>query len=220
MSYLHIDSVVKYYKSRKILRNIYLSCSTGDIIGLLGSNGSGKSTLLKIVFGVLNSESKFVKIDDKILKDVYGRRNLINYLPQDSFLPKNIKVARLIGLFCDKEGRDQLLKNDIIKPFLPKKSNSLSGGEKRLVEVFMLLHTKAKFILLDEPFNGISPIYRNHIKMMIQEKSKTKGFIITDHDYRNILDVSNRIEFLHEGRLQEIEQLQDLVKLGYLNKVH
>ena len=99
---------------------------------------------------------------------------------------------------------------------LGKKSNQLSGGEKRLLEIFLIIHSNAKYVLIDEPFNGIAPIYKEVIKNLIKEQSKNKGFIITDHDYWNILDLSTRIILMHDGGTKEIKSKDELEYLGYI----
>lgn len=218
MSKLHVDSVIKNYDYKTILRNIFLTCETGEIIGLLGSNGSGKSTLLKIIFGIVPSENKFVRVDDKVILKLFDTRNLIKYLPQEGFLLKNIKVKYIVKLFCGIRNSKNVLGVELISSLINQKCKDLSGGEKRFLEIVMILNTTSKIILLDEPFNGISPIYREKIKEILKEKSKTKGIIITDHDYLNIMDVSTRLELLHEGSLTKIENKEELIKWEYLRR--
>lgn len=216
MTKLHVDSVIKSFGTKQVLTDIYLSCQKGEIIGLLGRNGSGKSTLLKIIFGSLTAERKFVKIGDKIINGLFANRNLVSYLPQDHFLPNHIIVSRIISLFCDK-GNALLLKNDaLIMPMLLKKSGQLSGGEKRLLEILLIVHSNAKYILIDEPFNGVAPIYKEVIKEHIKEQSKSKGFIVTDHDYRNILEISTRIILMHDGGTKAISSKEELSLWGYI----
>lgn len=213
---MQVDSVMKAYGKKQILTDVFLTCGQGEIIGLLGRNGSGKSTLLKIIFGSLSADQKFVKIDDKINNGIFDNRDLIKYLPQDNFTPNHIKIATIISLFCDKENGSLIKSNQWIKPMLGKKSNQLSGGEKRLLEILLIIHSNAKFVLIDEPFNGIAPIYKEVIKSMIIEQSKNKGFIITDHDYRNILDISSRIILIHDGGTKEIKNIVELEYWGYI----
>lgn len=215
MEYLHIDSVSKTYESKLVLNNIFLSCSTGEVIGLLGRNGSGKSTLLRIIFGQLNADFKFQKINNKIINSFSRSSKHIKYLPQESFLPNGVKVSTLIKLFNIKKNKIQF--DDFLGPYYNKKTNHLSTGEKKLLEVFIILNTRAKFILLDEPFKAISPVNKKLVKELIREKSKNKGIILTDHDYLNILDVSNRIELLHNGNLKKITKKEELTQYGYLN---
>jgi ABC-type multidrug transport system ATPase subunit len=218
MKNLHIDSIRKSYYDKLVLSDIFLSCRQGEIVGLLGRNGSGKSTLLKIIFGIESAENKFVRVDNKVLKSFADSSKLINYLPQDNFLPKEIKVQNIIKLFLPKKRRTQLVKNVFIKPLLQKKFKVLSGGEKRILEVLLLLNSEADFILLDEPFNGVSPIIRDHIMKIINDEKPNKGFIITDHDYANVLKVSDRILFLNNASLKEITEKKELIKHGYLTK--
>lgn len=214
---MHVDSVIKSFGSRQVLTDIFLSCSKGEIIGILGRNGAGKSTLLKIIFGSLMADQKFVKIGDKIIKGLFDNRNLVNYLPQNHFLPNHIKVATIISLFCDKGNASSIKANDLIKPMLSKKSKQLSGGEKRLLEILLIIHSNARYILIDEPFNGIAPIYKEDIKTLIKEQSKNKGFIITDHDYKNILDIATRIILIHDGGTKEIIKKEELEYWGYIS---
>lgn len=218
MNILHIDSVTKSYGDKIILSDVFLSCKIGEIKGLIGRNGSGKSTLLKIVFGTEKAEFKFVRIGNKIIVNISDGRNLINYLPQDNFLPNNISVKSLINLFLDKDNRKIVSENEYVRPLLRKKNQHLSGGEKRIVEILLIVHSNAEYILLDEPFNGVSPIMRDYIIEYIKKMKSSKGFIITDHDYENVLNLAEKIIFLQNGFLKEIKNKSELVELGYLTK--
>ncbi|MEX2350316.1 MAG: ATP-binding cassette domain-containing protein [Flavobacteriaceae bacterium] len=218
MNKLHIDSVTKSYNNKVILSDVFISCRKEEIIGLIGRNGSGKSTLLKIVFGTEKSDSKFVKIGNTFIRNISDGRNLINYLPQDNFLPNNISIRSLINLFLEKENSNVLFNNEHIKPLLNKKNQDLSGGEKRIVEILLIIHSKAEYILLDEPFNGVSPIIRDYIIEYIKSNKSSKGYIITDHDYENVINLADRIVFLQNGFLKEIKDKSELVELGYLTR--
>ncbi len=218
MNKLHVDSVTKSYNNKVILSDVFISCQKGEIKGLIGRNGSGKSTLLKIVFGTEKADFKFVRIGNKIIRNMSDGRNLINYLPQDNFLPNNISIRALINLFLQKESRQVLFENEFIKPLLSKKNQNLSGGEKRIVEILLIIHSKAKYILLDEPFNGVSPIIRDYIIEYIKINKSSKGYIITDHDYENVISLADSIVYLQNGFLKEIKNKSELVDLGYLTK--
>lgn len=215
MNSLHVDSVIKSYGTRQVLTDIYVSCTKGEIIGLLGRNGSGKSTLLKIIFGSLSADAKFIRIGNQLITGLYDNRKLVNYLPQHSCMPNHLKVSTIISLFCDKRNAALVIANEHIKPLLNKRSKQLSGGEKRIVEIFMLIHSDAKYILIDEPFNGIDPLLKEEIKSLIRTHSATKGFIVTDHDYRNILDIATKILLLHDGGTKPIAKKEDLSYWGY-----
>ncbi|EKF54678.1 ABC transporter ATP-binding protein [Galbibacter marinus] len=215
MNSLHVDNVVKSFNGKVILSDVFLSCQKGEIKGLIGRNGSGKSTLLKIIFGTVRADSKFVRIGDKVIKNITYGRNLINYMPQDSFLPNNISIKDLINLFLHKENRKSVLEDDYIRPLLNKKNQALSAGERRIIEVLLLINSNAEFILLDEPFNGVSPIVGDYIIDCIKKMKSSKGFIVTDHDYERVMSLADSIVYLQNGYLKKINNKSELLKLGY-----
>lgn len=216
MNDLHVDSVVKSYGDRTVLTDVYISCKCGEIVGLLGRNGSGKSTLLKIIFGSLGARSRFVMVGDRQLKGVGDGAHFIKYLPQESFLPNNIKVRTIIKMFCSDCEAQSLSEHQVIQPILNKRSSDLSGGERRLLEVMLIISSDADYILIDEPFNGMSPNCVEIIKQMIRDCSARKGFIITDHSYRNILDIATRVVLIYDGGTKDIAGESDLKTWGYI----
>ncbi|WP_298502813.1 ATP-binding cassette domain-containing protein [uncultured Maribacter sp.] len=216
MKKLHVDSITKSYDNKVLLSDIFISCEIGEIKGLLGRNGCGKSTLLKIIFGIENSDSKFVRIGDKVIQNVSHGRGLLNYLPQENFLPNDVRVKSLITLFLSKENRNIVLENFYVKPLWNKKVKHLSGGEKRIIEILLVIHSQAKYLLLDEPFNGVSPLMVDYIIAYIKKMKIDKGIIITDHDYENVIKVSDTVSFLKDGYLKELKDNKQLVELGYL----
>jgi ABC-type lipopolysaccharide export system ATPase subunit len=213
---LEVDSVRKNFGTNQVLTDISLRCKPGDIIGLLGRNGSGKSTLLKIIFGTLYTNEKFIRINNSILNRPFTTRNIIAYLPQDNFLPKNITVRKTIETFIECNKRQEFQDDEVLSKVLDTKIRNLSGGESRYLEVKLLLNRDFPFVLLDEPFNGISPVHIDLIKKMITKKSLLTGIILTDHDYRNVLDVANRYYLLFDGGLKKINNRQDLIDWGYV----
>ncbi|WP_452601411.1 ATP-binding cassette domain-containing protein [Pontimicrobium sp. MEBiC06410] len=216
MTGLHIDSLTKSYNNRMLLSDIFISCKKGEIKGLIGRNGSGKSTLLKIIFGTEKADSKFVRAGGKVIKTVADGRHLINYLPQNNFLPNNVTIASLIKLFLPKTQSSIVLNNEHVKPLLYKRNQDLSGGEKRIIEILLIIHSNAQFILLDEPFNGVSPIIREYIISYINTMKASKGFIITDHDYENVINLADTIVFLNNGFLKPIKDKSELMEFGYI----
>lgn len=218
MNGLYVDSVLKSFGDKQVLTDIFVSCQPGEIIGLLGRNGSGKSTLLKIIFGSLRADYKFVKVEDKRITGLRDRKNLISYLPQHHFLPDHVKINTAIALFCTKENAALIIDHHLMKPLLKKRSKQLSGGERRLVEIFLIIYSNAKYVLIDEPFNGLAPVYKEDVKELIRSQSAEKGFIITDHDYRNILDIATRILLVHDGGTKEIDDNEELKYWGYISE--
>ena len=217
MSKLHIDSITKSFGEKDILKDIYLSCETGNISGLLGRNGSGKSTLFQIIFGSIKGDTQYIKLNNTILQNQFDRKNKIAYLPQYSFLPRNIKIKNLINLFCDKENSAKIFQSEFVQPFLNETPNTLSSGELRIVEVLLIIYSKAEFILLDEPFHSLSPKVVAEIKTIIKQQTH-KGFIISDHQYHDVLDISDDIFLLSDGHLKPIKDLTELKRFNYLTK--
>jgi len=213
---LEVDSIRKAFGDKQVLTDIALKCQPGDIIGLLGRNGSGKSTLLKIIFGTLFTDYKFIRINDEILDQPFKTKNIISYLNQDNFLPKNITVKQVVEIYSDDLDQKGFLEDEVLTKVLGTKIRNLSGGESRYLEVKLILTLDSLFVLLDEPFNGISPLHIEIVKNMIIDKSVKKGIILTDHDYRNVLDVANKYYLLFDGGLKPIKTKQDLIDWGYV----
>jgi ABC-type lipopolysaccharide export system ATPase subunit len=213
---LEVDSIRKSFGDNQVLTDIALACQPGDIIGLLGRNGTGKSTLLKIIFGSLFTDYKFIRINDKVFAKPYKSKGIISYLPQDNFLPKNILVNKVVEIYSDRVDQKKILEDEVLSKVARTKIGNLSGGELRYLEVKLLLNLDSIFVLLDEPFNGISPLQVELIKTMILSKSTHKGIILTDHDYRNVLDVANKYYLLFDGGLKSVKTKQDLIDWGYV----
>jgi ABC-type multidrug transport system ATPase subunit len=215
MSRLHADSIIKYYGDLRVLSDVFIHCEQGEIVAIMGRNGCGKSTLMKIIFGSLTADNKFVRVGSKLIKNVSDSYGLISYLPQDHFLPGHISIKKIISLFCNGYDHDALLANPLVNPFLSQKSKLLSDGELRLIEILLILHSPSQYLLLDEPFNGLSPRFIDIVKELISQK-KDKGIIMTDHDYRNVMDIADRIVLISNGSARQIKDLNELRLYGYL----
>lgn len=216
MKGLHVDSVRKFYGNRQVLNDVFISCEPGEIVGLFGRNGSGKSTLLKIIFGCLQADNKYVRVDGKKTTNLADTKNLIQYLPQQNFLPANVKVKQLIECFNSPAAAGELIAHELVSPWLSSRPNQMSGGELRILEVMMIMFSETPYVLLDEPFNGISPLNIAAVKEIILSKSKDKGVIVSDHDYRNVLDISTRNILMDNGNTKVVKVREDLISLGYL----
>lgn len=210
-----VDSIELNYNGKIILQDIYLDCKPTAITGLLGRNGCGKSSLLKIIFGSLNPSFKHITINGKTIEKGYTNR--IAYLPQHHFLPTNTTLNKLAKLLVDPKDWDEFAEHEIYKKYLLKKANQLSGGEIRQLETLMILYCKADYILLDEPFIHLSPIQAEEFKEIICKRSQVKGIVVTDHQYYNILEISDKIILLNNGCTKQIKNTEDLITYGYLN---
>ncbi len=219
MHTLKVDSIQLQFNGRKILQDVYLQCKQGEIVGLLGRNGSGKSSLLKIIFGTLMPDYKYVGIDDKYIKKGY-LNNRIAYLPQHNYLPKGIKINTLAKMLVDEFYWDEFTGLPIYQNHYQKTVAELSGGELRKLETMMIVYNKADFILLDEPFTHISPIQTEEFKPILRRCAQRKGIIVTDHQYYNVLDISDRIILLNNGSTKPINDIDELVSYCYISNIN
>lgn len=217
--HLTIDSVnFKYKNQNSLLSGVYLDVEKGNIIALFGRNGSGKTTLLNIIFGTLKTFSKNLVINNKNIEKAYTKDKIIAYMPQKSFVPMTLTVKKAIDLFLDKSKRGEIYFDDRINKILNSKIYNISGGEKRYLEFLLIMALDRHFVILDEPFSQIEPIYSKKMKEIIREHSRNKGIIITDHDYYSVLDVANKLILITQGKTKEIKNKDDLIKYGYLSK--
>ncbi|MFC1538098.1 ATP-binding cassette domain-containing protein [Candidatus Latescibacterota bacterium] len=217
MHELEISSVMHTFGMKKLLSDVYLKVQTGEIIGLLGRNGSGKTTLMNIIFGILKPDSRIIRFDGQYFKRLYTEKNTISFLPQHTFIPRDLSVEKAITLMGETTGiTHRISENRIINSLLKKKIRELSDGELRFLEIFLILESDSEFSLLDEPFTGLAPIYQEQIQEKIKMTGKRKGLIITDHMYRNVLDICDKIVLLKNGMTIEIKDKSQLIEFEYL----
>lgn len=217
MQELYIDSVAHRYGKDYVLNNVYLTCTIGEIVGLLGRNGSGKSTLLKIIFGSIQPDYMHMRINGTQVKRAYLTSKL-SYLPQHFFIPANLRVRQLVSLYTHKY-RDELFVQDIIRENMDRVMADLSGGQRRLIEFMLVLYSDSDFVLLDEPFTQLAPIVIEEMQEQLIKFKMFKGIIFTDHYYQQILATASRIVLLHNGCNYKINGVEDLQLHGYLNDI-
>ncbi|NET23825.1 MAG: ATP-binding cassette domain-containing protein [Okeania sp. SIO1H5] len=211
ISQLEIDSVRHQVGGRTILSGIYLSLSRGDVHGLLGLNGSGKSTILGGIFGSITLDSINVRIDGVPVAPAYKDRK-IGFLPQFPILPLGMKVEYLFHMFTGMGP----IEDDRIESIKHQRVSELSGGQRRYLEAYLTLMGPSRFVLLDEPFSGIEPIFTDAIGALIRRASEDKGILLTDHDYRTVLNYSKTCDLLLRGELLSFKTEDELRSLGYL----
>ncbi len=213
---LEADNIELSFEDKKILYGVYIKAEIGKITGLLGRNGCGKTCLLRIIFGDLNSKYKNIRINSNHHKKDLYTSNIIAYLPQHQLLPKTLKLTKAFKQFdVDWSAFTQIF--DSFSIYKNARTNELSSGELRVVETYLILNSGKAIILLDEPFSFIAPLYVEKFKLLIQEKKKQVAIIITDHFYRDILEISDSIYFLNNGYSKLIKTKKDLENEGYLN---
>ncbi|MEC4725619.1 LPS export ABC transporter ATP-binding protein [Shewanella sp. D64] len=217
MSSLTLKAVnlAKSYKNRAVVQDVSLTVKTGQIVGLLGPNGAGKTTTFYMVVGLVQSDKGriFINDDDLTLDPMHLRaRKGIGYLPQEASIFRKLSVRDNIMAVLetrdelDKNAREEqlehLLEEFHITHIRDSQGMSLSGGERRRVEIARALAANPKFILLDEPFAGVDPISVIDIKKIIlQLKSRGLGVLITDHNVRETLDVCEHAYIVSHGNL-------------------
>lgn len=213
---LEADGVQLEFGLRKILSDIYLKCETGSITGLLGRNGEGKTCLLNIIYGSLEAGSKSIRFDNVSVFEAYKRPDLLGYLPQFNFVPESLRLKKVF--------RDFELLYDEFETIFPEFSGrrnesigGLSGGQRRLTEVYLMTKSRARFVMLDEPFSHLSPLYIEKIMELLTEEKKNKGFLVTDHLYRHVCGISDAIYLLKSGKSHLIKNMKDIEILGYAN---
>jgi ABC-type multidrug transport system ATPase subunit len=214
MQNLYIDSVAHRYGVNKILNNVYLSCNVGEITGLLGRNGSGKSTLLKIMFGSVKPDYMHMKLNDQLVTRAYLTGDIV-YLPQHFFIPGHLKIKQLVSIYTNTY-RAELQNVAFISEHRNTALQELSAGERRLTELLLILYSDSTFILLDEPFGQLSPLLIEKMKEHLQKFKHYKGIVLTDHSYRHILDIADKVVLLHNGCNYTINTLEDLQLHGYI----
>jgi ABC-type lipopolysaccharide export system ATPase subunit len=212
---LEVDGIQLEFDGRKILSDVYLKCETGTITGLLGRNGSGKSCLMRIIYGTLNCD-KSVRFDTIAQRAAFKSPDLLQYLPQFNFIPKQLSLKRI---FKDYELDYPSFENQFpeFQSKLRSSAGSLSGGELRLVELYIIVRSTAQFVLLDEPFTHLNPIQIEKIKEILLEEKANKGLLISDHMYQHVIGMSDSLYILSNGKTHLTNNINEMIRLGYTN---
>ncbi|MDR3008010.1 MAG: ATP-binding cassette domain-containing protein [Sphingobacterium sp.] len=213
---LYIDSLSFSRGGKNIITNLYLTCGPNDVVGIVGRNGSGKSTLMNIIFGQTKPDFAFMRCNGVKFEKGYQTKEIV-YLPQGGFLPRELLLSEALRFFEIDD--PDLLELPFIQQNFKNRLSSLSLGMIRFFETLLILHTKHSFSLLDEPFIGLSPIYIDLIKEHIQLVKHRKGILISDHYFRQVMDISDRLYLLKDSRLIQVFSEDDLVFGGYLNHI-
>ena len=214
MATLHTSDLTKSYSGRTVVKGVNLDISSGEVVGLLGPNGAGKTTTFSMVVGLTAPDTGRVLLDGADVTDdpMYVRaRKGIGYLPQEASIFRGLSVednimAILETLPLDAGGRrtrrTELLAELGLTPLAKSPAYTLSGGERRRVEITRALVVSPKFMLLDEPFAGIDPIAVTDIqKIIFHLKGRGIGVLITDHNVRETLRITDRAYIVHDGAI-------------------
>jgi lipopolysaccharide export system ATP-binding protein len=213
MSRLQAESLQKRYQKRQVVDGVSLSVESGEVVGLLGPNGAGKTTSFYMIVGLIRADQGRVLLDGQDLTALamHQRARLgIGYLAQEASVFRRLSVEQNILAILETRKEldaqacldrcDQLLEEFGIAHLRESQAMSLSGGERRRLEIARALSIQPRFILLDEPFAGVDPLAVNDIKQIIQHlKGLSIGVLITDHNVRETLDICNRAYIINAG---------------------
>ena len=233
MSELRATKLHKRYKTRTVVHDVSLEVASGEVIGLLGPNGAGKTTCFYMILGLVPIDRGAVTLDGEDLTHlpIYRRSRLgLSYLPQEASIFRKLTVAQNIQAVLELQGiesdeietrLEQLLDDLHIGHLRASPALSLSGGERRRVEIARALATSPRFILLDEPFAGVDPIAVIEIQRIISFlKQRGIGVLITDHNVRETLGICDRAYIINEGRVLAAGHPEEIVRNESVRKVY
>lgn len=211
-----IDNIELYFKDKRILNGIYLKAEAGKVTSILGRNGSGKSCLINIAFGTLKAKYCNIRINQKPLNKKLYLTKKAAFLPQYHYTPNHTIIASVFKLFKVK-WKNFIEEFPEFSSYKYSKFNQLSGGQRRIIEIYLILKKASEIILLDEPFSNISPLYIEKIKQLIEIEKKQKVIILTDHNYQDVIAISDNIYLLKNGCTKLIKNITELEDYNYLN---
>ena len=234
MSVLQAEFLAKSYKSRKVVFDVSLTVNSNEIVGLLGPNGAGKTTTFYIVVGLVRHDQGKITIDgdDISVLPMHERaRRGIGYLPQEASIFRRLTVYENLMAVLEirkdltaeqrRERADELIDEFNIGHIRDSLGQSLSGGERRRVEIARALAANPKFILLDEPFAGVDPISVTDIKKIITDlRNRGLGVLITDHNVRETLDVCERAYIVGEGKIIATGTPEEVMNDEHVKRVY
>ncbi|WP_455199067.1 LPS export ABC transporter ATP-binding protein [Kaarinaea lacus] len=234
MSSLVVTDLAKGYQSRQVVKNVSLAVDSGEVVGLLGPNGAGKTTSFYMIVGLISCDKGQIELDgqDITALPLHQRALLgIGYLPQEASVFRKLSVSdNLMAILQTRKDLDpqqqqarleQLLDELHIRHIRDSLGMSLSGGERRRVEIARALTTEPKFVLLDEPFAGVDPISVLDIQRIINHLTERDiGVLITDHNVRETLGICGRAYIMNEGEVIAQGLPEDILKDNHVRDVY
>jgi lipopolysaccharide export system ATP-binding protein len=236
---LEVRHLQKSYTGRQVVQDVSITVSKGEVVGLLGPNGAGKTTSFYMIVGLVRADAGFISIDGTAVEHlpIHKRASMgLSYLPQEASIFRKLNVAdnvrAVLELRVDEKGRGlssadieqrltHLLQELRIEHLRDSSALSLSGGERRRVEIARALASEPRYILLDEPFAGIDPIAVLEIQRIISFlKSKGIGVLITDHNVRETLGICDHASIISEGRVLAEGKPQDIIQNPEVRRVY
>ena len=213
-SKIEVMNLIKDFGKKRVINDLSLNIQAGEIVGLLGPNGAGKTTTFYIILGLIEASSGDILLNNASINDLamYQRARLgIGYLPQDSSIFKKLTVRDNLKSIAEtlpinknaqKDKVDSLLEDFGLTGIADQMAYTLSGGERRRLEIARAILPSPKFLLMDEPFSGVDPISISDVqKMVLKLKEKNIGILITDHNVRETLKIVDRAYLVYDGSI-------------------
>jgi lipopolysaccharide export system ATP-binding protein len=232
-SVLRVEALMKRYKKRTVVSDVSLTVESGEVVGLLGPNGAGKTTCFYMILGLVPIDQGSVRLDDRDVTHlpIYRRSRLgLSYLPQEASIFRRLNVAQNIQAVLELQGLEveeiearleNLLDDLHIGHLRSSPALSLSGGERRRVEIARALATNPRFILLDEPFAGVDPIAVLDIQQIIRFlKERGIGVLITDHNVRETLGICDHAYIINQGTVLAFGKPDEIIYNEAVRKVY
>ncbi len=234
MAQLKASNLAKSYRGREVVKDVSLAMESGQIVGLLGPNGAGKTTCFYMIIGIVPADRGSITVDGDDITELTmhqrARRGL-GYLPQEASIFRKLTVSDNIMAILETRAdldkkqrlmrRDELLEEFHVQHLRDSLGQSLSGGERRRVEIARALSTEPSFILLDEPFAGVDPISVTDIKQIIQHlRERGIGVLITDHNVRDTLDICEKAYIVGEGRIIASGSTEEVLNDAQVRQVY
>ena len=234
MAELRANNLAKAYRGREVIHDVSLSIDSGQIVGLLGPNGAGKTTCFYMIIGIIPADRGNITINGKDITSLTMHeraRRGIGYLPQEASIFRRLTVGDNILAILETRSdldkkqrlarRDELLEEFHVQHLRESLGQSLSGGERRRIEIARALATEPDFIMLDEPFAGVDPISVIDIKEIINHlRDRGIGVLITDHNVRDTLDICEKAYIVGEGCIIASGTPEDVLNNEHVRKVY
>ena len=230
---IQTSSLIKTYRTRRVVNDVSIQVNRGEVVGLLGPNGAWKTTTFYMVVGLVRPNDCKITLDGEDVSHLpmpLRARKGIGYLAQEPSVFRKLSVEEnllavweLLGISKkeQKERLEELLEEFHITKIRKSKGSQLSGGERRRVEIARAMATNPSFLLLDEPFSGIDPLAISDIQKMIRQlKNRNLGILITDHNLRDTLAITDRAYILSEGRIVEAGDPQHIANSEIARKFY
>ncbi len=230
---LRTEQIAKAYKKKQIVREVDISIGRAEVVGLLGPNGAGKTTTFYMIVGLITPDKGKIFFDNREITHMamYKRaRYGIGYLSQEPSIFRKLSVEENIMSVLEtlpirkaerKKRLEQLLEELHMSQLAKSKAYTLSGGERRRLEITRCLVTNPSFILLDEPFSGVDPIAVFEVQQIIADlKKKGLGILLTDHNVRETLSITDRSYIMHEGKILLSGTAQELIDNPEAKKIY